>query len=145
MKRLTLLFTLCLVSATMTFGQDADTRAQVLNDYLAAWSEPNDDKRMEFLAASFAESGEYSDPVSITRTRAELSQLIGMYQNGPTEGAYLRLLDKPQYHNGIYGQFDWVMMLPNHEVLLVGQDFVTFNEEGLIEKITGFFDPTKLQ
>ena len=112
MKKVTLVLMLLALGATSALAQDMEARQVILSNYLAAWSEPDADQRMEYLEASFAEEGEYSDPVSIAESRQALSNLIGMYQDGDAAGVYFKLLDAPEYHNEIYGRFDWVMMSP---------------------------------
>ena len=144
MKKVTLMAAFFLMVGLAAHAQDMEARKVILDNYLAAWSEPNAQKRIDYLNASFAENGEYSDPVSITKTRQQLSDLIGMYQAGDTKGVYFKLLAAPEYHNEIYGRFDWVMMSPANDVLLVGMDFVTFGADGKVVKITGFFDPNDL-
>ncbi|HAA14157.1 MAG TPA: nuclear transport factor 2 family protein [Cytophagales bacterium] len=137
MKKISLLVLLVAgLSATSIAQTD---QAKMVATYTSAWGEPDAAKREALLEASFSESGEYSDPTAMVEGRDALVKHIGGFLS-QNPGASFQLLRPAEFHNEKYGRFEWIMQLPDGTVGLIGMDFVVFDDQGMIQQITGFFE-----
>ncbi|MEL6533923.1 MAG: nuclear transport factor 2 family protein [Bacteroidota bacterium] len=136
MKYLTAFLVLALAITDQALAQTEPTKTIAL--YASAWGEPDENKRRELLEASFAEGGEYSDPTVWVEGREALVQHIGGFLT-QNPGAKVHLLKPAEFHHEKYGRFDWIMQMADGTVVIIGMDFVAFDDEGMIEQITGFF------
>jgi hypothetical protein len=119
------------------------TIAAVVRDYADAWSSANEGARRALLVTSFATDGEYTDNLASNHAagREALVSVIGSFQTTfvgahmtPTSG--VDAIEK-QF------RFTWKIVLADGSTLQTGEDQGEVGSDGLIQRITGFFDPDK--
>jgi hypothetical protein len=109
--------------------------------YIEAWSTPDDVVRRELLDASLADDASYTDPAYEVRGKQEIASHIGRSLNGEAyggAGARIPISSGVDQHHGLL-RFSWVMVDPQHQLLLEGMDFVEPAADGRLQRITGFF------
>lgn len=108
---------------------------EAVQAYLAAWNEPDEQKRRELLEKAWAKSGTYTDPMSHAEGIDELVQLISEFQQ-QMPGTQIAISSQvDQHHDQL--RFRWRM-----EGGPQGMDGIhvgTIAEDGKIERIVGFF------
>lgn len=107
--------------------------------YGSAWSETDDDRRMEILERCWAPDGLYVDPSGSARGPEALSKLIAGFQT-TFAGHRMELASGVDAHDG-YLRFAWKMYDPDGAELMEGCDFGHLDGEGRIDLICGFFGP----
>jgi hypothetical protein len=109
--------------------------------YIETWSTPDDVVRRELLDASLADDASYTDPAYEVRGKQEIASHIGRSLNGEAyggAGARIPISSGVDQHHGLL-RFSWVMVDPQHQLLLEGMDFVEPAADGRLQRITGFF------
>ncbi|MCG7518342.1 hypothetical protein [Ruegeria sp. Ofav3-42] len=115
---------------------------QTVNDYGAAWHEPDTGKRLEILSGCFAEDGIYVDPSAMVKGRSNLCGHIAEVVH--STGGKLELTSKANGHNDVI-HFTWRLVGADGSVLIAGHDFAHLDAEGKISYLAGFFgDPEPL-
>jgi hypothetical protein len=110
----------------------------IVDAYGAAWNEADEARRLTLLDASWAQGGVYQDPTGRAEGRSALHAHIG--------GFHLMMPGHTIENTSgvdVYGanfRFTW-RMLNGAEPVAEGMDFGTFDGEGRIASITGFFGP----
>ena len=107
--------------------------------YQSAWDEADEDARRETVASCWAEDGLYVDPTARAEGREALVTMISGFRK-TFEGASIEPTTGTDAHDG-YLRFGWRMVDANGAQLLEGVDFGSYNEEGQITSIIGFFGP----
>lgn len=130
--------------ATWGSGGNGDggprTIASVVHDYLEAWSSKDEVARRALLASSFAVNGEYTDsaPSNHASSRDALAAVIGVFQSGA--GALMKGTSGVDVIDNQF-RFTWAVVLPNGSTVQTGEDQGEVGSDGLIRRITGFYDP----
>lgn len=107
--------------------------------YLAAWNEPDPERRRGLIARTWAENGGYVDAHRNGEGHAALDSMIAAAQ-GMFPGYRLRLVSKIEAH-GQRARFSWVAGgMPEAPLYRAGTDFVTLATDGRFESVTGFID-----
>lgn len=111
----------------------------VVHDYVDAWNARDEARRRALLGSSFAAAGEYTDPGPTHANRAELVAVIGSFQAIFPNGQ----LVATSAVDGIDNQFrfTWKVVAANGSTAQTGEDQGEVGKDGLIRRITGFFDP----
>ncbi len=112
---------------------------EVVQAYIAAWHEPAEDKRREFLAQSWAEDGQYTDPLQQYTGREALNQGIAGFQERRL-GAWFVLASDIEYHHNML-RFSWKCLRADDTTLVEGTDFGELASDGRLTRIVGFFGP----
>jgi hypothetical protein len=109
----------------------------IINDYLAAWNEPDEAKRRGFIERCWADDGLYCDPLSDGRGRDALNGFIaGMH--GQQAGARIELTSGvEQHHNQI--RFAWAFIGPDGKRAIEGIDVGELAADGKLARIVGFW------
>jgi hypothetical protein len=108
----------------------------LIEEYIAAWNEPDPSIRIELLEAVWQENGAYIDPVSHAENRAGLDAIIDGFQ-GDNPGAKFILNEKIDFHHGRV-RFYWDLHLANG-MEIPGMDYGEVSLDGKLVKIVGFF------
>ena len=112
---------------------------QVLFAYVAAWNEPDEEKRRALLETGWAEDGIYADPTGQVSGREALVQHLGRLLQR-FAGHRVLLTSGPDEHHGLL-QFTWVRLGPDGKEIRSGIDFVELAPDGCFRRVTGFFGP----
>jgi hypothetical protein len=105
---------------------------EVLDDYLAAWNEPDATKRDCLLARSMVADAIYVDPATDTRDRAALSDKIGVVPRGTNP--VTRWTSDPELRKGDLRR-SWSFLTQ------LGLDYMELAADGRIAAVHGFWDP----
>jgi hypothetical protein len=111
---------------------------QVLHAYIQAWSETSVVKRDQQLAKLAIDAVKYTDEFNQVKTRAALSEMIGMLQEqipglrGEIIGP-VRYMDKAAL-------FEWKVYNAAGETLFYGVDAVQFADDGRLQRVDGFMN-----
>ena len=108
----------------------------LIEEYIAAWNEPDPGIRLELLETVWHDEGTYADPVSHAANRAGLDAIIDGFL-GDNSGSKFILNDKIDYHHG-YVRFYWTLYLATGAEIH-GMDFGEVSTDGKLLKIVGFF------
>jgi len=114
--------------------------AVLVENYCAAWSEPDEARRLSLLEQSFAESGNYQDPTAVLAGRKALSDHIAAI-HASSPGAKVEATSGIDQHNG-HIRFTWHFVDQNGLEQIKGTDVCELADDGRLVKIVGFFDPT---
>ena len=115
--------------------------AETIENYCAAWSEPDEGARLALLEASWTEAGAYQDPTAAVTGRQALSDHIGeILASSP--GASVSTTSGIDEHNG-HIRFTWHFVDGDGQERIKGTDFGELADDGRLAKIVGFFDPPR--
>lgn len=111
--------------------------AEVINDYMAAWNEPDAAKRKPLLERCWADDGRYVDPPSDATGRDALDAVIaGMHAQQP--GARIDLTSGiDQHHDQV--RFSWAFIGADGKTAIEGIDAGELAPDGRLRRITGFW------
>lgn len=109
----------------------------LVDRFIAAWNETNDEARRALIAQCWSENGIYLDPQKGADGRAALDATIAGVQALLPRAAFRRTSAVDAHHDRV--RFSWELGYDSGEVIRGGVDFGTVSE-GRLQSITGFFD-----
>jgi SnoaL-like domain len=112
--------------------------SDLVNIYVAAWNEPDNDRRRQLLEQAWTDEGTYTDPQSSAAGRDAFVALIGAFMQR-FQGVRLERRSNVDKHHGLL-RFAWSMVGPGGPVM-EGMDFGELAEDGRLCRIIGFFGP----
>lgn len=104
--------------------------------YLAMWNEPDVDALMPYIEESCSPEVIFADPNEYTEGRDDLVAMAAKVK-ALIPGAAYRRVSGVDVQNRRY-RYLWEIEF-NGELLMQGMDVSTLNDDGLIERIDGFF------
>ena len=110
----------------------------IVNVYVAAWNEPDHERRRQLLEQAWSDEGTSTDPQSSAAGRDAFVALIGAFVQR-FQGTRLELRSNVDEHHGLL-RFAWSMVGPGGPVI-EGMDFGELAEDGRLRRIVGFFGP----
>jgi uncharacterized protein YndB with AHSA1/START domain len=129
--------------ATLASAGSAEQLAPVLGervtDWLAAWNEPDLERRAALLSRCLAEGGRYRDPTAAVDGAGPLADHIGMVQR-MAGGTRLVGRGAPQPCHGVI-RFGWAAVGPSEVVLATGTNVAGTDLDGRFRWLHGFWDP----
>jgi uncharacterized protein YndB with AHSA1/START domain len=129
--------------ATLAFAGSADQLAPVLErrvaDWLAAWNEPDPDRRAALLGRCLADGGRFRDPTAAVDGAAALADHIGLVQR-LAGGTRLVGRGAPEPCHGVV-RFGWTAVGPGEAVVATGTNVAGADLDGRFRWVTGFWDP----
>jgi hypothetical protein len=109
----------------------------VVNDYIAAWNEPDAERRRALAAAVWTEDGTYLDPLMEGAGQDGIAEMIGAAQS-QFPGHRFELVFGPDAHHG-HARFAWRLVGSDGPVA-AGVDFAAVAEDGRLRAVTGFLE-----
>lgn len=106
--------------------------------YLGAWNEADRDARDALIAATWAEGGDYTDPLLAASGRLGISEMIAGFQDAYPDYLFTLAGEVEEHHGHI--RFCWTLADADGIPQLNGTDFGTIGTDGQLAAITGFFD-----
>jgi hypothetical protein len=107
-----------------------------MQHYLAMWNELDMDRVRGHLDQAVSDDCVWMDPVNAHIGRDGLEKNVREFRTTfPT--AELALASNVDSHNGRY-RYEW-LIINGDEVVLRGFDVTTLNEDGVINRVDGFF------
>lgn len=108
----------------------------LLENYVAAWSEPEAGVRQALLESIWEVAGTYTDPLSHATSRAGLDEIIADFLRKNAGARFT--LDRPPDHHHHHLRFYWTLHLANGRKT-PGMDYGELSPAGKLVKIVGFF------
>lgn len=124
-------------SGTATMGVTVLSAQEAIEDYAAAWQEPDEDVRRQIIAGCWAEDGEVVHPDGIVVGREGLNAHISRFRR--RVGGAMPLLTSRVDTNSRFLRFEWRMIDPLGEVILEGCNYGELDDAGLIRRIVVFY------
>jgi hypothetical protein len=109
----------------------------VVNDYIAAWNEPDAERRRALAAAVWSEDGSYLDPLMEGSGPDAIAAMIGAAQ-AQFPGHRFELAFGPDVHHD-RARFAWRLVGPDGPVA-AGVDFAVVADDGRLRAVTGFLE-----
>ncbi|WP_019585920.1 nuclear transport factor 2 family protein [Deinococcus apachensis] len=106
--------------------------------YLAAWNEPDEERRRELVARTYTEEGTYLDPLMQGGGHREITAMIGAAR-AQFPGHHFRLASAVDAHHDL-ARFSWELAPEGGEAVARGTDVVRI-VEGRFGSVFGFLDP----
>jgi hypothetical protein len=117
----------------------ATTIASVVDSYLAAWNEPDADRRRALVSDTWTDDGTYLDPLMSGAGIEQITAMIGAAQ-AQFPGHRFALSEGPDAHNDVV-RFSWSLASDGAPVAR-GQDFAVVAPDGRFHAVTGFLELT---
>jgi hypothetical protein len=112
----------------------------VVDNYIAAWNEPDADRRRALIGETWAEDGSYVDPLMAGEGADQLTAMIGAAQ-AQFPGHRFELAVAPDAHHDVV-RFGWTLVAADSgAAVAAGQDFATLADDGRLRAVTGFLEP----
>lgn len=112
---------------------------EIVKRYVAAWREPNDEKRRRLLDQAWADDGTYTDPIQHIQGREALNRMIAVYQQRRPGTQVVQTSGVDHHHDKV--RFTWSLLDADGSTLIEGIDFGELAEDGRLRRIVGFFGP----
>lgn len=114
---------------------------EVFETYLAMWNEPDLGALMPYIKQSCSEDVIFADPNEYTVGREDLVAMAAKVKTMIPDAKY-RHITGADTQNRRY-RYQWEIEFQG-QIIMRGMDVSTLNEDGLIERIDGFFTPAPL-
>jgi hypothetical protein len=115
---------------------ESDVTATV-DRYLAAYGEPDPQRRAELIATVWADNGRLIDPPLAGEGHDGIAGMAqALQQQFPGHG--FRRTSAVDIHHDHF-RFTWELVSPNGDVVLAGLDVGELDADGRVRRITGFF------
>jgi hypothetical protein len=111
--------------------------ATVIDTYFAAWNEADASKRLDLVAASFADEAHYVDPLSDVTGHAGVVEMMEGVRAQFVGASLQRTGDIDPHHN--LARFPWSATGADGAVIVAGIDVVVLADDGRISALAGFF------
>jgi hypothetical protein len=129
------------VVGVVSAADQSDDVVAIVDAYVGAWNEADDDARLALLEKSWANDGVYTDPTAEVKGRDGLLKHTGEFVNNPEmKGFSLERVSGVDVHHQVL-RFDWALKDPSGAVVVAGVDYGVLDDDGRFSSITGFFGP----
>jgi hypothetical protein len=131
------------MSQTDTPAPDLAAIETVVDAYLAALTETDDDARAKLAEQAWADESHFTDPLLHADGRDDIAALTPLV-TGQFPGHAFARTTGIDTHNG-YVRFGWELRAPDGTVPAAGIDVGVLAPDGRLNRIVGFFgEPTAL-
>ena len=112
--------------------------ATVVESYFATWNETDRARRQELLGMAYGEKASYLDPLFAVEGHAALDTMIaGVHEQYPDYR--FRMTDPIDAHHD-RARWGWELIRPDGGApAATGVDFATFDPDGRLREVVGFF------
>jgi hypothetical protein len=110
---------------------------ETVDRYFQMWNETDPARRREVIAATWAPSAGYVDPMFTAEGHEALDAMVAaVHQQYP--GHRFRLTDAAEGHHD-RARWGWELAGPDGSAVAGGVDFAVIDGEGRLREVTGFF------
>ena len=123
----------------MTTTNDTPTApvdTTVIDTYLAAWNEPDDDARAALVEAALGADLWYRDAMLEADGRDAFNAVLGAVQ-AQFPGLVMRRTSAVDAHHDLV-RFNWAFGTPGEDPAVAGVDVAKFDADGKLHRIIGF-------
>lgn len=108
-----------------------------IDTYLAAWNEPDADRRSELISRAWSADARYTDPMLEATGHHGISEMTaGVHAAYP--GHRFRRTTQIDGHHDVV-RFGWELVAPDGSITVAGIDIGVLADDGRLREITGFF------
>ena len=112
----------------------------IVDGYIAAWNEPDAERRRALVADAFADDATFVDPLMTGEGIDGITAMIGAAQQ-QFPGHRFELSAGPDAHHDRV-RFAWTMVgADDGTAVAAGVDFATVGRDGRLQGVTGFLEP----
>jgi hypothetical protein len=117
----------------------APTTAGRIDEYLAAYGEPDAARRRQLIVAAFTEDATLVDPPEQLAGRGHggLDAVFAAVQQQFPGHTFRRTTAVDEHHD--VARYGWELVAPDGSVTVAGTDFVGVAEDGRLRSVAGFF------
>lgn len=112
---------------------------RLIDDHLAAYADPDRQRRSDAVQRLWAEDAQLIDPPLAARGHAQIveqtDQLLSQFP-----GHRFRRSSGIDLHHGT-ARYGWQLLAPSGQVVLEGIDIAQLGDDGRLARVTGFFGP----
>jgi hypothetical protein len=119
-----------------TTNTTADVDTAVIDQYIAAWNEADDDRRAALIDAALGADLWYRDPMLEADGREAFNAVLGAVQQQLPGHVLTRTSDVDAHHDVV--RFSWALGVPGQPPAFAGIDVAKFDSEGKLHRIVGF-------
>jgi hypothetical protein len=113
--------------------------SETITTYIAAWNEPDADRRRALVGQAFADDATYVDPMMSGAGTDEIAGMIGAAQQ-QFPGHHFVLAAGPDAV-GEHVRFVWRLEpVAGGDVVAIGHDFATVRGDGRLGDVVGFLE-----
>ena len=116
---------------------DTTTATETVDTWLAAYGEPDRDRRTELVRRVWAADGELIDPPLAGTGHDSLVALADAVLEMFPGHTFRRTTEVDGHHR--YARYGWELVASDGGVALGGQDLVELTANGQLQKVVGFF------
>lgn len=113
------------------------TVTTVVDTHLAAYGEPDAERRAALIAEVWAEDGQLVDPPLTGEGHDGIDQLAAAVQGQFAGHAFRRTTAVDEHHGHL--RYGWELVAPGGDVALAGLDVAELAPDGRLRRIVGFF------
>jgi hypothetical protein len=111
----------------------------IVNGYIAAWNEPEADRRRSIVADTFADDASYVDPLMTGEGIDGIAAMIGAAQEQYPGHRFALAAGPDAHHDRV--RFAWQMVgADDGAPVAAGVDFATVAGDGRLRQVTGFLE-----
>jgi hypothetical protein len=110
----------------------------VIDQYFAAWNEPDAARRGDLIAQVWAEGASYLDPLMEGDGHAGINAMIQGVQAQFLGHRFRQIGKADAHHNRV--RFSWELAPEGGAMLVAGTDFATLTDDGRLQSVIGFLD-----
>jgi hypothetical protein len=114
------------------------TITTVVDDYLAAWNEPDAEARRALVERAFTPDATYVDAHRSGAGHDGLDAMIAAARDGLPGHRVEPIADVDAHNDRV--RFSWTLVGPDGPVA-IGRDFAIVGADGRLRDVTGFVDP----
>jgi hypothetical protein len=124
-------------TTTTTATTTTAVLAATVDGYLAAWTEPDPDRRAELVARAWAPGGTLVDPPLEAEGHEGLAGLAAVIDAHYPGHTFRRTSGIDAHH--AFVRFSWELVGPDGAIAVAGIDIGELADDGRLRRITGFF------
>lgn len=121
-------------TTTASIGLDIES---TIDTHLAGYCEPDAERRIELLRAAWSDEGRLIDPPFDGTGPDGIATMVDAVLGHYPDHTFRRTTAVDAHH--AYARYGWELVAPDGTVSVGGTDVVTFDADGRIAEIVGFF------
>jgi hypothetical protein len=109
----------------------------IVDDYLAAWNERDEQRRAELIRRAWAPDGQLIDPPFDGEGHDGISQMAAVMHEHYDGHRFERTSGVDMHHSHL--RFAWKLVGPDGTVAITGIDVAELADDGRLARVVGFF------